>query len=88
MEGLKEVTKMQCDQPKQLLLNGCDFVICQLCNWTATAFRTRNGQVLLERCQSCLDGNCLSFIPIAGDESYRFTMDPKRGLDIEFQSRN
>lgn len=67
--------------------SGREFAICQSCMWTATTFKTRHGHRLLYVCPRCSSDENLSFIPLSIDEAYRFTIDGKRGLDIEFWTR-
>ena len=82
------LSKIEYKQSDLSSFSGCDFAICHLCTWSATVFRKRHGHFLLDACPSCLSDNHLSLTPIAGNESYKFTMDSKRGLDIEFGLRD
>ena len=75
------------DQTETIFTNGCDFVICEHCNWTATVFKTRHSLNILERCPLCSETSHLSFIPIATNEAYNFTIHDRRGLEIEFANR-
>lgn len=69
-------------------LGDADFAVCELCFWAATAFRTAGGHRILDKCPLCLAGDdSLSFIPLGKDESYRFWITEKRGLEIEFSLR-
>ncbi|MEO9320619.1 MAG: hypothetical protein ABI361_08110 [Nitrososphaera sp.] len=76
----------ECDLEAPVILNGCAFVICESCQWTATVSRTNEGRLLLDECPLCKADSFLSFIPLAKSESYRFTIDQTRGLDVQFRT--
>lgn len=61
-----------------------EFAICESCLWTATSFKMKNGmRFVTDVCPLCSSSN-LQFIPLGKGESYRFSITPRRGLEIEF----
>jgi hypothetical protein len=76
------------DDSETVFYNGREFAICEFCMWTATTFKTKHGHRLLDICPMCSSGEYLSFIPLSLDERYRFTIDEKRGLEIQFWTGN
>jgi len=63
------------------------FTLCNKCLWSATYFdKTRLPHE--NRCPLCVtNNNELSSLPIMHNESYAFSYDIKRGLEIEFKPR-
>ena len=64
------------------------FTLCNKCLWSATYFdKTRLPYE--NRCALCgtNNNNELSSLPIEPNESYAFSYDAKRGLEIEFKPR-
>lgn len=62
------------------------FVICEICYWTASLIDKPYDPSLVEVCPQCSSASQVSLIPLAKCEEYRFTIDPKRGLDVRFSS--
>jgi hypothetical protein len=56
------------------------FLICDSCFWAATAITTRRHNVMT--CAQC--DAVLSCIPLADNESFTFTYDNKRGVELDF----
>ena len=61
------------------------FAICESCYWTATIFDTCGEQE--HPCPLCRNDQ-IALIPLSMDEEYCYTVEPDRGLDIEFMIRN
>jgi hypothetical protein len=63
------------------------FTLCNKCLWAATYFdKTRLPYE--NRCPLCgTNNNELSSLPIMSNESFAFSYDAKRGLEIEFKHR-
>jgi hypothetical protein len=63
------------------------FTLCKKCLWSATYFdKTRLPYE--NRCPLCETNNTeLSSLPIMPNESFAFSYDAKRGLEIEFKPR-
>jgi len=61
------------------------FAICESCYWTATIF-----DICGEKDHSCpiCRNDQIALIPLSMDEEYCYTVEPDRGLDIEFMIRN
>ena len=63
------------------------FTLCNKCLWSATYF-DKNRLPHENRCPLCgTNNNELSSLPIMQNESYTFSYDAKRGLEIEFKPR-
>jgi hypothetical protein len=65
------------------------FILCNKCLWSATYF-DKNRLPYENRCPLCgtnNNNNELSSLPIMSNESYAFSYDAKRGLEIEFKPR-
>ena len=58
------------------------FLICDFCFWAASAISTRRHDVLT--CQQCSAE--ISQIPLADNESFNFSYDKKRGVELDFAS--
>ena len=65
------------------------FTLCNKCLWSATYLdKTRLPHE--NRCPLCVtnnNNNELSSLPVMQNESYAFSYDVKRGLEIEFKPR-
>ncbi|HYZ49675.1 MAG TPA: hypothetical protein VE593_02220 [Nitrososphaeraceae archaeon] len=63
------------------------FTLCNKCRWSATYF-DKNRLPHENRCPICgANNNELSSLPIMSNESFAFSYDVKRGLEIEFKPR-
>jgi hypothetical protein len=63
------------------------FVLCDKCLWAATYF-DKNRLPDRNMCPLCgINDNELSSFPIMPNESFAFSYDAKRGLQIEFKPR-
>jgi hypothetical protein len=61
------------------------FVLCDSCRWCATYLdksRARDS----DRCPSCAS-SALSSFPVMPDESFTFSYDEKRGIEMDFGRR-
>ena len=56
------------------------FLICDSCFWAASAIATRRHNVMT--CPQC--DAVLSCIPLADNESFAFSYDNKRGVELDF----
>jgi hypothetical protein len=57
------------------------FLICRSCFWCASCL---SAESTFTECPSCVEGNIES-LPIAENEDYRFNVDLKRGITMEFR---
>ena|ERR671919_2243544 len=57
------------------------FLICRSCFWCASYL---SPDFTFTKCPSCIEGNIES-LPIAENEDYRFNIDWKRGITMEFR---
>ena len=63
------------------------FILCNKCLWSATYF-DKNRLPYENKCPLCgTNNNELSSLPIMSNESFAFSYDAKRGLEIEFKPR-
>ncbi|HUG97260.1 MAG TPA: hypothetical protein VMJ94_06940 [Nitrososphaera sp.] len=59
------------------------FMLCETCYWCATYLdKTR----VAEKCPAC-SSKVLSSFPIMPDESFVFSYDAKRGVELDFGRR-
>lgn len=59
------------------------FMLCETCYWCATYLdKTR----VAEKCPAC-SSTVLSSFPIMPDESFVFSYDAKRGVELDFGRR-
>jgi hypothetical protein len=61
-----------------------DLVICNNCLWTASLLE---GSAGFKICPICINEN-LEVIPVEDYESYKMTIDSKRGIEIDFTREN
>jgi peptide subunit release factor 1 (eRF1) len=59
-----------------------DLVICNNCLWAASLLED-SASVNFQLCPTCGKGD-LEIIPVADYESYKMSIDNKRGIEIEF----
>lgn len=59
-----------------------DLVICNNCLWAASLLKD-SASVNFQLWTTCGKGN-LEIIPVADYESYKMSIDNKRGIEIEF----
>ena len=59
------------------------FLICDFCFWAASAICTRRHDVVT--CPQC--DAVVSKIPLADNESFTFSYDIKRGVELDFAAR-
>ncbi len=59
-----------------------DLVICNNCLWAASLLKD-SASVNFQLCPTCGKGD-LEIIPVADYESYKMSIDNKRGIEIEF----
>ena len=59
-----------------------DLVICNNCLWAASLLKD-SASVNFQLCPMCEKGD-LEIIPVADYESYKMSIDNKRGIEIEF----
>jgi len=59
-----------------------DLVICNNCLWAASLLKD-SASVNFQLCPTCGRGD-LEIIPVADYESYKMSIDNKRGIEIEF----
>jgi hypothetical protein len=57
-----------------------EFLICDFCFWAASAVSTRRHDVVT--CPQC--DAMISRIPLAEKESFTFSYDKKRGVELDF----
>ena len=57
------------------------FLICRSCFWCASCLSPES---TFAKCPSCVEENIES-LPIAENEDYRFKVDLKRGITLEFR---
>src|SRR5574341_811082 len=74
---ITETAKPQVKQQKRL------FIICDDCYWCASALCQRYFDSVT--CPEC--DKPLSLLPISNDESYSFSYDKTRGVELDFYSR-
>jgi len=58
-------------------------VLCDSCYWSASFLIPVVRKHIIYACPLCNNHN-LSLIPLENDESYRLTIEARRGLEIEF----
>jgi len=77
-------------QPDQVRINEfytvAECALCDTCCWSATLLKHRFHQRTINVCPIC-NNRKLSFIPLEKDESYKLSMGPIRGLELEFSLR-
>ncbi len=56
------------------------FLICDFCFWAASAISTRRHDVLA--CPQC--EAVVSHIPLGDNESFTFSYDKRRGVEVDF----
>ena len=56
------------------------FIICDFCFWAASAISTRRHDVVT--CPQC--DAAVSRIPLADNESFTFSYDKRRGVELDF----
>jgi len=59
-----------------------DLVICNNCLWAASLLKD-SASVNFQLCPTCGKGD-LEIIPVADYESYKMSIDNRRGIEIEF----
>lgn len=59
-----------------------DLLICNNCLWAASLLKD-SASVNFQLCPTCGKGD-LEIIPVADYESYKMSIDNKRGIEIEF----
>jgi hypothetical protein len=57
-----------------------EFLICDFCFWAASAISTRRHDVVT--CPQC--NAAISRIPLAEKESFTFSYDQRRGVELDF----
>ncbi|MGI0005105.1 MAG: hypothetical protein ACREAI_01730 [Nitrososphaera sp.] len=60
------------------------FVLCDSCRWCATYMDKSRAR---DRCPSC-SSSALSSFPVMPDESFTFSYDEKRGIEMDFGRRS
>jgi peptide subunit release factor 1 (eRF1) len=61
-----------------------DLVICNNCLWAISLLK---GSQVFDRCPVC-NGKDLEVIPVEDYEDYKLDINRKRGLSLEFTSKN
>jgi hypothetical protein len=59
------------------------FLICDFCFWAASAISTRRHDIVT--CPQCTAN--LSRIPLTERESFTFSYNPRRGVELDFVTR-
>ena len=59
------------------------FMLCETCYWCATYFDKTK---VIDKCPTC-SAAVLSSFPIMPDESFTFSYDTKRGVELDFGKR-
>ena len=57
-----------------------EFLICDFCFWAASAISTRRHDIVT--CPQC--SATVSRIPLAENESFTFSYDQRRGVELDF----
>jgi hypothetical protein len=67
-----------------------EFLICQVCFWCASCFNMSKlvASFSLGRCPICESAGSLESIPVFSSEGYRYLLDAKKGVILEFYLRN
>ena len=67
-----------------------EFLICQECFWCASCFNMSKlvASFSLGRCPICESAGSFDSIPIFSSEGYRYLLDDKKGVVLEFYLRN
>ncbi|HYY71537.1 MAG TPA: hypothetical protein VE595_03910 [Nitrososphaeraceae archaeon] len=60
------------------------FILCETCYWSATYFD--KSRLPTEKCPICLNRKISSF-PILPNETFTFSYNDKRGVDLKFSPR-
>jgi hypothetical protein len=64
--------------------DNCHFVLCQLCFWNATIFKSDLQDHKTNTCPICFNDNSISLIPLTRDEVNELSVRSKCGLEIKF----
>lgn len=67
----------------KLVLQPSIFVLCESCRWCATFLDKSR---VKDRCAAC-QSQVLSSFPIMPDESFTFSYDDRRGIEMDFGRR-
>ncbi|AIF84135.1 hypothetical protein NTE_02079 [Candidatus Nitrososphaera evergladensis SR1] len=59
------------------------FALCESCYWAASVLGSK---CCLCTCPSCRNDR-VAFIPLCGDESYRYALSETQGLNLQFSTR-
>jgi hypothetical protein len=67
-----------------------EFLICQVCFWCASCFNMSKlvASFSLGRCPICESTSSFESIPVFSSEGYRYLLDAKKGVILEFYLRN
>jgi hypothetical protein len=67
-----------------------EFLICQECFWCVSCFNMSKlaASFSLGRCPICESAGSFDSIPIFSSEGYRYLLDDKKGVVLEFYLRN
>lgn len=67
-----------------------EILICQECFWSASCFDVSKLMSLFlgSRCPVCESVGSFDTIPISSNEGYKFTLEDKKGVVLEFFLRN
>lgn len=67
-----------------------EILICQKCFWCTSCFDMSNLMSLFlgSRCPICKSESSFDSIPVCSNEGYRYTLDDKKGVVLEFFLRN
>ena len=63
------------------------FVLCERCYWCAT-YLNKTRLPIGDACSQCSTVDEFSSFPILSNESFTFDYNRKRGVELEFKSRN
>lgn len=63
------------------------FVLCERCYWSAT-YLNKSRLPRDNTCSECLTFDELSSFPISSNESFTFNYNHKRGVELEFKTRD
>lgn len=70
--------------------NQIEFLICQECFWCASCFNMSKlvASFSLGRCPICESAGSFESIPVFSSEGYRYLLDAKKRVILEFYLRN
>jgi hypothetical protein len=74
---------MQIIADKLFVMNKLSFVICEECFWCLSMMSSARS---ISKCIVC-SSNRIASIPLAQNESYRYTVTEMGGLEIKFSTR-